>query len=561
MPLIKDSTSTSSSASTPASTPAPTQPAFHFTPLGGRVGRCRRHKPVVTKPAHVKPAAPTAAVIWTNGKRQVVGLAQTFNVGDVQFRLAAVTRKPMRIKAVGGPFAGGKHAITVRKGHGVKLANTATGISTASASRRDHGRSDRDPAVEHDPRAAASARRTRAHESIPEKGEQRRDEQQRSSRRQGRAPPSAASPTSDLLRRYSPCFAADPRRRRRGAAARPSATPTGLQNFSLKLNDAPDDSRDRHPDLLADAVLRVGAGPRRDALRVRALDQQELRLRQQPHLVEQDAHDSGGGRSDLAAVDHRRPQRRCTGTCARTARRRVSRPGARRAASTCAGRTSRQGQRRRRVGVPQRLTSEPGYIRWTPIEGATGYDVWFLNLGVDATSASARSSRRSRRSPTSASTTRCALRRSHVEWRVRAQARALRQDAERPAARLVRPVEQPSEYTSTAGAISADVATSHARSRRSRPRSCPTAGSVRAHALMPAFVFSSDGRPLHRVYIATDRDCVNIVHVGSIVGGTAYAPRVTGPLALNPETWNDRTRTRSSSTGRKARLSGRTARP
>ena len=64
-------------------------------------------------------------------------------------------------------------------------------------------------------------------------------------------------------------------------------------------------------------------------------------------------------------------------------------------------------------------------------------------------------------------------------------------------------------------------------------------GNVQAHALMPAFVFSNDGQPLHRVYISTDRDCVNIVHIGSIVGGTAYAPRITGPLALNPETWQE----------------------
>ena len=51
---------------------------------------------------------------------------------------------------------------------------------------------------------------------------------------------------------------------------------------------------------------------------------------------------------------------------------------------------------------------------------------------------------------------------------------------------------------------------------------------------MPAFVFSRDGYPFHRVYISTDEDCVNIVHVGSVVSGTVYAPRVTGPLALNP---------------------------
>ncbi len=93
---------------------------------GGRFGHIT---PSDLKPILVTPAALTAAVIRTDGKRQVIGLSQMFNVGDVRFRLAAVTRKTMRIKAVGAQFAGGKHALTVRKGHGVKLANTATGVT------------------------------------------------------------------------------------------------------------------------------------------------------------------------------------------------------------------------------------------------------------------------------------------------------------------------------------------------------------------------------------------------------------------------------------------------
>jgi hypothetical protein len=71
---------------------------------------------------------PTAAVIWTNGQRQVVGVSQVFKVGDAQFKLVAVTRDTIRIKAVGGAFSGRGSAITVQKGHRVKLANTATGV-------------------------------------------------------------------------------------------------------------------------------------------------------------------------------------------------------------------------------------------------------------------------------------------------------------------------------------------------------------------------------------------------------------------------------------------------
>ena len=74
------------------------------------------------------PAGPTAAVIWTNGKRQVVGVAQTFDVGDATFKLVAVDRGAMRLQAAGGAFTGGKRTITIREGRSVILENKATGV-------------------------------------------------------------------------------------------------------------------------------------------------------------------------------------------------------------------------------------------------------------------------------------------------------------------------------------------------------------------------------------------------------------------------------------------------
>jgi hypothetical protein len=63
-----------------------------------------------------------------------------------------------------------------------------------------------------------------------------------------------------------------------------------------------------------------------------------------------------------------------------------------------------------------------------------------------------------------------------------------------------------------------------------------------AHSLTPSFVFSGDtatngiaGR-LFRVYVATDRQCVNVVFTGAVVGSPAYAPRISGPLALPAST-------------------------
>jgi hypothetical protein len=76
----------------------------------------------------VKPPSPTAAVIWTNGLRQVVGLSQVFTVGDVEFRLLGVTPEAVRLEIVGGAFADRKQTITARRGHRVQLTNTATGV-------------------------------------------------------------------------------------------------------------------------------------------------------------------------------------------------------------------------------------------------------------------------------------------------------------------------------------------------------------------------------------------------------------------------------------------------
>ena len=59
-----------------------------------------------------------------------------------------------------------------------------------------------------------------------------------------------------------------------------------------------------------------------------------------------------------------------------------------------------------------------------------------------------------------------------------------------------------------------------------------------AHRLMPAFTFSGDqasdgtSAELFRVYVFTDRQCLNRVFASAVFGGPAYAPRPFGPLAL-----------------------------
>jgi hypothetical protein len=185
------------------------------------------------------------------------------------------------------------------------------------------------------------------------------------------------------------------------------------------------------------------------------------------------------------------------------------------------------------IGVPQQLPTERGFVRWTRVEGATGYDVWFTNLGVDGeislgkivstiTTVADEREYSTLRAPSSL-----------VHWRVRAHRHlygaarnGLPRASKGPWSRV---------YTDLGGAVETTPRPTPLRTVVSDLRT----GSRPVHSLMPVFVFSpATGYDLHRVYVATDRDCVNIVHVGSIVGGHAYAPRITGPLALAPEQWD-----------------------
>ena len=119
------SSSSSSSSSAGSNSPSPSrQPAatraVGFTPKAATPGR-----PTTSAPAVVRA---TAAVIWTNGRRQVVGRSQTFMVGDATFRLVSFSGQTMRIRVAGGVFSGGGATLTIRKGRTLTLANTATGV-------------------------------------------------------------------------------------------------------------------------------------------------------------------------------------------------------------------------------------------------------------------------------------------------------------------------------------------------------------------------------------------------------------------------------------------------
>jgi hypothetical protein len=186
--------------------------------------------------------------------------------------------------------------------------------------------------------------------------------------------------------------------------------------------------------------------------------------------------------------------------------------------------------------APAKLADMPGLVRWTPVDGATSYEVWFDNVVVNGL-----------RGKVITTTTNVADEREYytghqdpswtgtVIWRVRAVRKvygdlpnALPAVSYGPWSTLFVSVNPP---VSSGTWLTPQQTVSDA---------VTTNGAADAHQLTPGFSFVGDTARngltghLYRVYVATDRQCVNVVFTGSIVGGPAYAPRTSGPVELPP---------------------------
>ena len=172
-------------------------------------------------------------------------------------------------------------------------------------------------------------------------------------------------------------------------------------------------------------------------------------------------------------------------------------------------------------------TEYPGLVQWTPVDGASAYDVWFMEPNkIIRTKTNAADEREyytfHQQSPWP----------DAVHWRVRAVRKtfgALPNFLPTVTYGPWSPVQTSTNPDFESGDMHADVATSDATSTEDTPT---------VHRLTPAFVFggntSLEGKPgqLYRVYVFSDSDCVNVVFKGALVGSPAYAPRMTGPLDL-----------------------------
>lgn len=213
----------------------------------------------------------------------------------------------------------------------------------------------------------------------------------------------------------------------------------------------------------------------------------------------------------------------------------------------------------RAPGAPRSLSSgtnpKPGLIRWTPVEGATAYEVVFLydqgqgkakRILTATTSADLREYYTLHNGQDWANV---------IYWRVRAvrvlqgkPKNAIPVASYGPWSARNRTVEPPM----ASGQIVLGGTVSRATGIDVVSSTTTGAPGPGPHQLVPGFWWSgmlgptgeSFGLcpqiasifgitcPLYHVYVYSDVDCVNRVHVSDLIGSPAYVPRLSGPLAL-----------------------------
>ena len=170
---------------------------------------------------------------------------------------------------------------------------------------------------------------------------------------------------------------------------------------------------------------------------------------------------------------------------------------------------------------PTSISSYNGLLRWAPVQGATGYQVWLKDVGkIERVNTNVFDEREFFGSQPLA----------NVHWRVR----ALRLSVNRPLNGMP---------ATTHGAWSPVYTTSNAATTNTPIDLVGTvsesfsdgSASSNAHRLMPAFIWTGNEDPLSgtpaslfRVEVFTDSGCLNRVWTGAAVASPAYAPRLYG---------------------------------
>lgn len=188
--------------------------------------------------------------------------------------------------------------------------------------------------------------------------------------------------------------------------------------------------------------------------------------------------------------------------------------------------------------VPQQLPAPQGLVRWTPVEGATSYDVWFLSApggySLHFTTLTNTADERE------FWTFHPQLARGTIFWRVRANRVVTDPSLPNGIPEVTHGPYSPVYQTAVNGQTgSGKIAPVEAISDATS-----TPASVHPHQLTPGFAWTGNtdvlgdrsNYGLWRVYVFSDRECINPVLTGSVVGGDAWAPRDIDPLVLPGDT-------------------------
>lgn len=177
--------------------------------------------------------------------------------------------------------------------------------------------------------------------------------------------------------------------------------------------------------------------------------------------------------------------------------------------------------------TPQQLQAPNGLVRWTPVDGATYYDVWFKESGTHVTTiTNVADDREYWKGGVPSSPV--------VTWRVRA-VRYIWGSTALPN-NIVKISYGPySKWFTSQNAPAAMNGLLTGTNAVSNVDSTPS--KVRAHELTPGYTWNGsagfDGQTANawRVYVFSDRGCVNLVTTGTVVHGPAWAPRwLTKPI-------------------------------
>jgi hypothetical protein len=193
-------------------------------------------------------------------------------------------------------------------------------------------------------------------------------------------------------------------------------------------------------------------------------------------------------------------------------------------------------------GIPAPEPSPEGLIRWTPIEGATAYEVLYTDLHP---------------AQSFQTTTNVADEREFFTWHnslgygtIHWRVRAIRDVGQFQSSSNGLPAVSYGPWSPIYTTVNQPQANGTLKPLDTVSDVWDKSGRGGAHLLTPGFAWSPSapqpspvvsnlGSSLYRVYIFSDKNCVNRIFTGSVVGSPAWAPRsIGGGTPTPPPGWN-----------------------